>query len=406
MGEIGVVQADAHGEENFFFGWDFKFRLGFKAWLRDALIWANWLAAVHTLLFMKLELKVTVLKENDSGDQFVYLTKIILSQAKQSLRVQQAISLISILFLGIKFFAWSITGSVAILTDALESIVNVVAGLFGVYSLYLSSKPKDLGHPYGHGKIEFISAAFEGVLIFIAGLVIIYKAILSLNVPHEVTKLDTGIILVAITAFINFFAGWYCIRIGKKNNSLALIAEGKHLKTDTYTTLGIILGLALLYFTGIQWLDSAVAILFALIILYTGVRIIRSSIAGIMDEADLNLLREMIAMLNAQRVPNWIDLHNMRIIKYGPMLHIDCHLTVPWYFNVREAHHEIEKLSEEVRKHYGNSIELFIHSDACVDFSCPICEKMDCPVRKHPFEKKINWNLENVSANHKHSINS
>ena len=162
----------------------------------------------------------------------------------------------------------------------------------------------------------------------------------------------------------------------------------------------------LIYFTGIQWLDSVVAMIFALIILYTGIRIIRSSVAGIMDEADLNLLREMITMLNSKRNPNWIDLHNMRIIKYGPMLHIDCHLTVPWYFNVVEAHQEIENLSEEVKKHYGRSIELFIHSDACVDFSCPICEKMDCPVRKHPFVKKIDWNLENVSANHKHSLNS
>jgi len=329
-----------------------------------------------------------------------------LNQAKQNLRVQQVIALLSVVLLAVKFFAWIITGSVAILTDALESIVNVVAGFFGVYSLYLSAKPKDLEHPYGHGKIEFISAAFEGALISFAGLLIIYKAILSLSQPHAVSKLDLGIYLVAITAIINLFAGLYCIRIGKKNNSLALIASGKHLSSDTYTTFGIIVGLLLIYFTGIQWLDSVVAMIFALIILYTGIRIIRSSVAGIMDEADLNLLREMITMLNSKRSPNWIDLHNMRIIKYGPMLHIDCHLTVPWYFNVVEAHQEIENLSEEVKKHYGRSIELFIHSDACVDFSCPICEKMDCPVRKHPFVKRIDWNLENVSANHKHSLDS
>ncbi|MCW5917201.1 MAG: cation transporter [Ferruginibacter sp.] len=329
-----------------------------------------------------------------------------MNQAKQNLRVQQVIALLSVVLLAVKFFAWIITGSVAILTDALESIVNVVAGFFGVYSLYLSAKPKDLEHPYGHGKIEFISAAFEGALISFAGLLIIYKAILSLSQPHAVSKLDLGIYLVAITAIINLFAGLYCIRIGKKNNSLALIASGKHLSSDTYTTFGIIVGLLLIYFTGIQWLDSVVAMIFALIILYTGIRIIRSSVAGIMDEADLNLLREMITMLNSKRSPNWIDLHNMRIIKYGPMLHIDCHLTVPWYFNVVEAHQEIENLSEEVKKHYGRSIELFIHSDACVDFSCPICEKMDCPVRKHPFVKRIDWNLENVSANHKHSLDS
>jgi len=299
-----------------------------------------------------------------------------------------------------------ITGSVAILTDALESIVNIVAGLFSVYSLYLSAKPKDLGHPYGHGKIEFLSAAFEGVLISFAGLLIIYKAVIGFQSPHPIRELDTGIILVAVTACVNFIAGHYCVRIGKKNNSLALIAEGKHFKSDTYTTLGIIIGLLLLYFTRIEWLDGAVAILFALIILYTGVKIFRSSIAGIMDEADLKLLREMISMLNIKRSPNWIDLHNLRIIKYGPMMHIDCHLTVPWYFNVPEAHTEIDKLSLEVKSKYGDSVEMFVHSDGCLEYSCPICQKTDCPVRKHPFEKKIDWNLENVSANQKHSIGS
>lgn len=303
-------------------------------------------------------------------------------------------------------FAWILTGSVAILTDALESIVNVVAGLFGLYSLYLSAKPRDLEHPYGHGKIEFISAAIEGSLISVAGLLIIYEAAMALREPHSVKKLDAGIILVAATALINFFAGIYCESVGKKNNSLALIASGKHLKSDTYTTAGIIAGLALLYFTGIGWLDSAVAILFALIIIYTGVKIIRTSIAGIMDEADIFLLKDIITMLNKNRSENWIDLHNLRIIKYGATLHLDCHLTVPWYFNVHEAHGEIDKLSNIVKEKFGESVELFVHSDGCLDFSCPICDKMECAVRKHPFMKKLEWNLDNISANHKHNLNT
>jgi cation diffusion facilitator family transporter len=329
-----------------------------------------------------------------------------LNQAQQNLRVQQWIASLSILLFAVKIFAWILTGSVAILTDALESIVNVVAGLFGLYSLYLSSKPRDLEHPYGHGKIEFISAAVEGSLISVAGLLIIYEAASALHEPHAIKKLDAGIILVATTALINYFAGMYCERIGKKNNSLALIASGKHLKSDTYTTAGIIAGLALLYFTGIGWLDSAVAIIFALIIIYTGVKIIRRSIAGIMDEADIFLLNDIIATLNRNRSVNWIDLHNLRIIKYGATLHLDCHLTVPWYFNVHEAHGEIDKLSGIVREKFGESVELFVHSDGCLDFSCPICDKMDCAVRKHPFIKKIEWNLDNISANHKHNLNA
>ena len=322
------------------------------------------------------------------------------------MRIQKIIAIISIALFLIKTTAWFITHSVAILTDALESIVNVVAGLIGVYSLYVSAKPKDIDHPYGHGKVEFISAAIEGTLITVAGLFIIFKAVSNLRNPHDIQQLDYGIYLVAITAIINYAAGVVCERTGKKNNSLALIASGKHLKTDTYTTAGIVVGLILLLITKITWIDSVVAIIFALVILITGYKIVRSSIAGIMDEADIDLLEKLVDTLNKNRSVNWIDLHNLRIIKYGPTLHLDCHLTVPWYFNVHEAHQEIDTLSGLVRKNYGESVELFVHSDGCLDFSCTICDKMDCPVRKQPFEKKIPWSMGNISNNHKHTIDS
>jgi len=329
-----------------------------------------------------------------------------LKTARQNLKIQKVIAILSIALFLIKIIAWYITNSVAILTDALESIVNVIASLIGVYSLYVSAKPKDLDHPYGHGKVEFISAAIEGTLITVAGVFIIFEAVSNLRNPHTIQKLDYGIYLVAITAIINYIAGAICVKTGEKNNSLALIASGKHLKSDTYTTAGIIAGLILLLLTNITWIDSAVSMLFALIILVTGYKIVRSSIAGIMDEADIDLLKKMVDTLNKNRSVNWIDLHNLRIIKYGPTLHLDCHLTVPWYFNVHEAHHEIDALSELVRKNYGESVELFVHSDGCLDYSCAICDKMECPVRKHGFEKKITWTMENISTNHKHTINS
>ncbi len=329
-----------------------------------------------------------------------------MNTTNQNLNVQKLIAAVSIVLFITKILAWYITGSVAILTDALESIVNVIAGLIGLYSLYVSAKPKDIDHPYGHGKVEFISAAIEGTLISVAGLVIIFEAINNLRNPHVIQKLDFGIYMVAITAVINYIAGMLCERTGKKNNSLVLIASGKHLKTDTYTTAGIIAGLILLWVTNINWIDSAVAIVFALIILITGYKIVRTSVAGIMDEADIDLLKKMVDTLNKNRSVNWIDLHNLRIIKYGPTLHLDCHLTVPWYFNVHEAHREIDMLSSLVRKNYGESVELFVHSDGCLDFSCSVCNKTDCEVRKNPFVKKITWSMENISSNHKHTINS
>jgi cation diffusion facilitator family transporter len=327
-----------------------------------------------------------------------------LQTAQQNLKVQKLIAIISIVLFAVKITAWYITGSVAILTDALESIVNVVAGLIGVYSLYVSAKPKDYDHPYGHGKVEFISAAVEGTLIIIAGFVIIYEAVQNLFSTHTIAKLDYGIILVAVTAIVNFIAGTFCIRTGRKNNSLALIASGKHLQSDTWSTIGIIAGLILIFFTKIAWIDSAVAILFAVIIMVTGFKIVRSSVAGIMDEADTELLKKMVTMLNEHRRPNWIDLHNLRIIKYGGTLHMDCHMTVPWYLNVHEAHDEIDILSGLVKKEYGESMELFVHSDGCLEFSCNICSKDDCPVRQHPFMERIEWTIENISTNEKHKL--
>ena len=305
-----------------------------------------------------------------------------------------------------KLLAWYLTGSVAILTDALESTVNVVAGLIGIYSLYVSAKPKDSDHPYGHGKAEFLSAAIEGTLISVAGVIIVYEAINNLIHPHPIQQLDYGIWIVAATAAINYLTGSICIKTGKKNNSLALIASGKHLQSDTYSTIGIIAGLVLLYFVKLWWIDSAVAMLFAFIIMFTGYKIVRTSVAGIMDEADTSLLEKMVVMLNSSRRPNWVDLHNLRIIKYGGTIHLDCHLTVPWYLNVHEAHREIDVLSGLVKKEFGESMELFVHSDGCLDFSCRICTKTDCNVRQHAFEKKIEWTMENIVSDKKHSVNA
>ena len=322
--------------------------------------------------------------------------------ADQNLRVQKWVAVISVVLLAVKITAYYFTSSVAILTDALESIVNVAAGFIGLYSLFVAAKPKDKDHPYGHGKAEFLSAAIEGTLISTAGVLIIYKAIQQLFYPVALKEIDMGIILVAITALINFITGWYCVRTGNKNNSLALVASGRHLQSDTVSTLGIIGGLLLLFFTGKWWIDSAVAIIFALWTMYTGYQILRRSIAGIMDEADEKLISELVAFLNEKRRVNWVDLHNLRVIKYGSMLHIDCHLTVPWYLNVHEAHTEIDTLARLIREKYGEAIELFVHSDGCLPFQCHICNKQDCNVRQHAFEYQVAWTVENVAQDKKH----
>lgn len=311
---------------------------------------------------------------------------------------------ISVMLLMAKFVAWYFTNSVSILTDALESIVNVAAGFIGLYSLFVAAKPRDKDHPYGHGKAEFLSAAIEGTMILIAGVVIIYQAVKQLIYPVTLHQLDLGIGLVAATAVINFITGFICLRIGKANNSMALVASGKHLQSDTWSTAGIVVALVIMHFTGLQWIDSVIAIAIALFIIVTGYRIMRGSIAGIMDEADEKLLSEMVELLNNNRQKNWVDLHNLRVIKYGAVLHIDCHLTVPWYLNVHEAHLEIDKLAELVKQKFGESVELMVHADGCLSFQCHICNKEDCHVRQYRFEKSIEWTLENISQNKKHQL--
>ncbi|MBS1763292.1 MAG: cation transporter, partial [Bacteroidetes bacterium] len=267
-----------------------------------------------------------------------------MNKTSENLKIQKVIAVIAIVLFCLKIFAWYVTNSVAILSDALESIVNILASFMGIYSLILSAKPKDKNHLYGHGKVEFISSGIEGTLIIMAGIFIIYKSILRFNEPSEINKIDIGLILLAFTALVNWFAGTICVKKGKNSNSLVLIASGKHLQSDTITTAGIFVGLLLMYFLGYVWLDSLVAALFSLIIIYSGVKIIRSSVAGIMDETDIRLLGRLVETLNNNRSVNWMDIHNMRIIKYGATLHLDCHLTVPWYFNVNEAHAELDKV--------------------------------------------------------------
>jgi cation diffusion facilitator family transporter len=327
-----------------------------------------------------------------------------LDPRKENLQLQKWVVIIALLLFGVKVTAYFLTRSVAILTDALESTVNVLAGIIGWYSLYVSSKPRDKDHPYGHGKAEFISAAVEGTLVVIAGIVILIEATDNFIHPRPLEQLNTGLILVAVTAVINFIIGYISIRKGRKNNSPALIASGKHLQSDTWSTAGIIAGLVLIVITGKAWLDSVVAIIFAGIIVFTGYRIVRSSLAGIMDEADKELLEKMVEYLNQNRRENWIDLHNLRVIKYGGLLHVDCHLTVPWYLNVLEAHVEVDALSQLIRAKYGESLELFVHTDGCLEFSCSHCTKDNCYVRRRPFEKRIPWTLENVLANKKHQL--
>lgn len=312
------------------------------------------------------------------------------------LKVQKRIVLVSFVILIAKFIAYYVTHSVGVLTDALESIVNVVAGAVSLYSLHLAMQPQDRNHPFGHGKIELISASSEGILIIIAGIMIIYEAVKRLFFPVEIQKLDIGIYIIAFSGVINYLLGTYSIRTGKKHNSVALVAGGKHLHSDTYSTIGLVIGLLALFFTKISWIDSALALLFGGIIIFTGISILRQTITGLVDHADEQLLGEMVAVLNENRQPEWIDIHNTKIIKSGNYLYIDCDLTVPWYYTVEAGHNLGSQLKDVLNQKYGNRIQLTIHIDPCNITStnkCKKCMLAACPHRKSSFTVQENIDI-------------
>jgi cation diffusion facilitator family transporter len=304
----------------------------------------------------------------------------------------------------IKFAAWIITQSNAILTDALESIVNVFAGSFALYSVSYAAKPKDEDHPYGHGKIEFLSIGLEGTLIAIAGISIVVKSIYNLFFPHEIDCLDIGLFLTLFTGFVNLIMGLYLQKKGKELHSVTLIADGKHILSDAYSSGGLIIGIILIWISGISWMDSVVAIIFGLLILYTGYKLMRKSLAGVLDEVDYALVEEIVEVLNKNRKDEWIDIHNFRVIKYGSNLHIDCHITLPWYYSLEKSHSLVSEVENILTKESENHIEVFIHADPCLPDSCSICALKNCAERKHPFIKKIDWSIEVILKNQKHSL--
>lgn len=323
---------------------------------------------------------------------------------KGKIKVMRWMLLFSTLLLCMKFFAWYVTRSNAILTDALESIVNVVAGAFALFSMIYASRPRDEDHPYGHGKIEFISAGFEGALIFLAGGFIIFQSIRGFLNPHEIPKADIGAYLTAFSGLCNFLMGYFLVARGKKQNSALMIANGRHLIADMVTSSGLVVGLIIIYFTGLTWIDNLLAVILGLYVIYTGFELVRESFGNLLDEQDQEKIAELIKILNKNRRENWIDMHNLRILKYGSGLHVDAHITLPWYLSLEQAHDEVEAVEKLVTKEVGAEMEFFIHADPCLPKCCPICSVQNCKVRKADQVKKLEWTKENMLPDAKHTI--
>jgi cation diffusion facilitator family transporter len=313
-------------------------------------------------------------------------------------RAMVAALVVGTALMAMKFYAYSLTGSSAILSDALESIINVVASAFALWSVLLSAKPPDESHPYGHGKIEFFSAGFEGALIILAAVGIFQQGLRQILNPQELPQLQEGLYILVGVGLVNLALGLVLIRIGRRTKSLVLVADGKHILTDVYTSGGVFIGLILVYLTGRYRLDGVVASMVGVNIVITGVKLVREAYGGLMDTSDPALLDEISSLLARNRKDIWIDVHKLRAWKSGRSVHVDFHLILPRDIPLEEGHREVKELEKIFDSHFGGLADILIHLDPCTDPECPVCWFDPCEIRQEGSMRQRAWRRDSLTV--------
>jgi cation diffusion facilitator family transporter len=303
-----------------------------------------------------------------------------------------------------KFIAFYLTNSAAILSDALESIINVVAAGFALASIIIAAKSPDPTHPYGHGKVEYFSAGFEGALIILAALGIFYEAWPRLFHPQAIPRLEKGMLLIVGAAVVNLILGAILVIIGRRTKSIILVADGKHVLTDVYTTIGVVLGLVGVFFTGWNWLDGAVAILVGLNILVTGSRLVYQAGVGLMDTSDPELLEEICRVIAEHRRAMWIDIHQLRARRSGSRVFMDFHLILPRDLSLDVSHAEVKLLEKILNDYFEGRADILIHADPCMDPECPICGHEPCEHRREATRMQPLWRSDTLTCEGTHKI--
>ena len=279
--------------------------------------------------------------------------------------------------LAVKFFAWSLTGSSAIFSDALESIVNVLAAAFACYSIYVAHQPADPDHPYGHGKVEFLSAGFEGGMILVASAVIVVEAVREMIAGPQLGDLKWGFVLVSSAMLIHAVLGIYLVRAGKKHRSITLEADGRHLLADAITSAVALASLVAVKLTGWRYADPIGALVVAILIGRTGVSLLGRSAAGLMDKqdhADDMLLRQI---LDAHLAPDGAEPH---ICSYHKLRHrhsgryhwVDFHIRVPSHFDIARGHRIASAIESEIETALTEG-DATAHVEPCGNKNCAVC---------------------------------
>lgn len=267
----------------------------------------------------------------------------------------------------LKTIAYLLTGSVGLLSDAIESLVNLAGALMALTMLTIAARPADYDHVYGHSKAEYFSSVTEGALIFGAALAIIAAAVQKLFQPRPLEQLGGGLGISVAASLINFIVARILLEAGRKHNSITLEADAHHLMTDVWTSVGVIGGVALAGITGWMPLDPLVAILVALNILWTGFQLIRRSVMGLMDaalpEAEQRLIRQVMAKYQERGV----DFHALRTRQAAARRFISVHVLVPGNTTVHDAHHIVEDFEDDIRSSLGGAITVFTHLEPAED---------------------------------------
>lgn len=278
--------------------------------------------------------------------------------------------------LSIKFIAYFLTDSAAIFSDAVESIANVLAAGVAFYSLVVAHWPADEQHPYGHGKVEFLSAGFEGGLILLAGIFVLIRTIDGLLRGHtlEEGRLDVGLALVVVAMLINGGMGWYLIRTGRRQRSITLEADGKHLLSDAYTSVAVLAALVIVRVTGWVWADPIAALGMACYIGWMGIDLLRGAGAGLMDKQDIEDERLLRQLLDAHvgpggKEPRICSYHKLRHRHSGRYHWVDFHIMVPPRFTVEQGHAIASTIEYEIEQALGEG-NATAHVEPCHDEGC------------------------------------
>ncbi len=264
---------------------------------------------------------------------------------KKALIISLVVSSIS---LSVKIGAFIITGSTAALSDAAESVVHFFAVMFVVYGYYLSIKPPDDDHHYGHERVEFLSVGAEGAIIIVAGLTIIYHAVMSAITGIEITNMDAGIVMLIVAALINLALGSYVVRVGRKHNNMIAISNGKHTLTDVWTSGGVVTALVLIHFTGWLFLDVVVSFIMAGYIMFEGYKLLRFSVLGLMDTRDENVDAALINVLENNLPASVKGWHHLRHRTSGSTTWVELHLVLDDEIILKDAHYEATKVERRL----------------------------------------------------------